>query len=219
VAALFFHPRIPSVAPAEVEGPPIVELEADAVPAPEQPPALASETVSAMRAPVATRRTHQSAHRSAPVTLAAELPRPITEEPPEEKVSEPAEEKVGDADEEAPARAPPVSAASVHLLAASPAEPGPTHLASDLAKALRIYDEFPLLPGPQRWSGARQSLNVDVCVSNQGLVSGVTIAEKPTSPLGDALRAAMRSWRYRPLIKNGGPAPFCHTMIISYALN
>jgi len=49
--------------------------------------------------------------------------------------------------------------------------------------------------------------------------SDAVIAEGGMAAFDHTLRAAIRSWRYRPLVVNGAPTPFCHFMKIKYALN
>jgi TonB family protein len=60
---------------------------------------------------------------------------------------------------------------------------------------------------------------VEVCVSDRGQVSDAVIAEGGMAAIDATLRMAIRSWRYRPLLVNGAPTPFCHFMKLKYALN
>jgi hypothetical protein len=84
-------------------------------------------------------------------------------------------------------------------------------LPPNIARALRIYDTFPSF-------GSRTGADVDVrvCVSAQGAVSDASVDDRQSGAFSDTLRAAILSWRYRPLMVNGLPTPFCHLMHISY---
>jgi hypothetical protein len=125
-----------------------------------------------------------------------------------------------------PAGAPPVGhAARAHMLpvALGPRpEPGavpppPVYLDPDVAQGLRLEDSFPNLPEALRAPGARHVVVAEVCVSSLGVVRSVRIAgEAASRPLGDVLRDAIRGWRYRPLLVDGAPTPFCHLLRIAY---
>jgi hypothetical protein len=82
---------------------------------------------------------------------------------------------------------------------------------SNVARTLRFYDTFPSL-------GQRAGVEMDVrvCVSAQGSVSDASVEERESRSFSGTFRAAILSWRYRPLMVNGLPTPFCHRMHISY---
>jgi TonB family protein len=90
-------------------------------------------------------------------------------------------------------------------------------IAPDTARALRVYDTFPMLLA--RAALARAEVLVEVCVSDHGQVSDAVIAQGGMEAIDNTLRTAIRSWRYRPLLVNGAPTPFCHFMRIKYAMN
>lgn len=90
-------------------------------------------------------------------------------------------------------------------------------IAPDTARALRVYDTYPMIL--RQASLSRAEVLVEVCVSDHGQVSDAVIAEGGMASIDHTLRAAIRSWRYRPLVVNGAPTPFCHFMRIKYALN
>jgi protein TonB len=104
------------------------------------------------------------------------------------------------------------------MAAAAVAAARPTHVGSEVAKALRVYDAFPGLPEPMRAAGAEHVVVVDVCVSDAGAVSDVVITRGAAAALDSTLRATIRTWRYRPLFVSGAPMPFCHTVQIDYRM-
>jgi TonB family protein len=100
---------------------------------------------------------------------------------------------------------------------AAPEPPtGPTHVASSVAAALRLYDHFPRIPEPLRGRTAEHAMTVDVCVSERGQVSQVSISPTGVEILERTLREAVQTWRYRPLMVRGAPRPFCHMLRVVY---
>lgn len=104
------------------------------------------------------------------------------------------------------------------IAASNPVPPTRTPvIGPEIARALRVYDTFPMLLAQNSLS--RAEVMVEVCVSDHGQVSDAVIAEGGMRAIDNTLRTAIRSWRYRPLLVNGAPTPFCHFMRIKYALN
>ncbi len=99
-----------------------------------------------------------------------------------------------------------------------PITSGPVFVSSDVATYLRSQDYFPPLPAALRQGGARYKAQLEICVATDGHVTEVDFRQHAAPDLDTVLRAAVRSWRYRPLMVNGRPAPFCHQMIVSYEL-
>jgi hypothetical protein len=97
--------------------------------------------------------------------------------------------------------------------------PSPVYLPPDVAKSLRLYDPFPKIPELLRRRGAVHATVVDICVCDRGTVSNVRLSSGTTTPLAQTLAEAIRTWRYRPLVRNGMPAPFCHTIHITYRVD
>jgi hypothetical protein len=112
---------------------------------------------------------------------------------------------------------------------ATPPAPGPRALANRPAspvlleaaeaRALRVHDEFPVLPESLRSLGARHSARVKICVSTAGTVAEVTVEPGVPPPLARTLVAAIRGWRSRPHLVDGIPAPFCQLMSLDYRVN
>jgi len=92
----------------------------------------------------------------------------------------------------------------------------PVEVTPGVAQGLRVYDMFPSMPGSMRFPGATQALTMQVCVSTSGAVSGVSFAQGRDSHLGRALREAILTWRYRPMMVDGAARPFCHPVRIEY---
>jgi len=90
-------------------------------------------------------------------------------------------------------------------------------IAPEEARALRVYDVFPSLPEHPGVSGRDYSVQLEICVTAEGLVSGITMNAGIPPAVEDALRHAILTWRYRPRMIGGTPVPFCHRMLISYA--
>lgn len=90
-------------------------------------------------------------------------------------------------------------------------------IAPETARALRVYDTFPMLLAQNALT--RAEVLVEVCVSDHGQVSDAVIAQGGMRAIDNTLRTAIRSWRYRPLVVNGAATPFCHLMRIKYAMN
>jgi TonB family protein len=165
-------------------------------------------------APVPTRG------RSSLRTAARRPPRAVTTIAPEAPSAPVASADEDDRADEEPSDEEPSPAPEPAVTAqAEPAAP-PTKapvIAPDTARALRVYDTYPMLLAQA--SLTRAEILVEVCVSDHGQVSDAVIAEGGMAAFDHTLRAAIRSWRYRPLVVNGAPTPFCHFMRIKYALN
>jgi hypothetical protein len=235
VVALGAWPR-GLVAPSEKDG----AVEVLVVDAPEA--ATPESPVMPAAAPGPTPRPHQQARRARralpPVVLERAPAEPWPHGPQE---AEPGEETAGpgpQAHTEAPAThaAPTVVAVAAPAPRPRPARdrestlPGslhvplvtpvhPLHIAPELAKALRTYEEFPRMPEPLRRAGMQQIVVLEVCVSERGAVDAVTFAGGGNGALPRALRDAIQTWRYHALVMDGAAMPFCHEMRIEYRLN
>jgi periplasmic protein TonB len=188
--------------------------------------AAASEQVAALP----PRPTAKAPRRAHPPVAVASSPLPAPPPPVTVPASAIEEEEAAPVDPEpappalagepppgpAPAAEPPPPLPLPLPVAADPAPP--PHVPPGVAKALRVYDTFPRLPEPMRAAGAAYVVMVDVCVSHQGDVSDVTIEQGAPAPLDRALRAAIRTWRYRPFLVAGTPTPFCHLVQIDYRM-
>lgn len=93
------------------------------------------------------------------------------------------------------------------------------HVSALVARALRVYDYFPNLPEPARLAGLAQTVQAEICVSGSGGVSEITMDHRAAASLEEALRSAIRTWRYRPLLVQGAATPFCHALEVRYLSN
>jgi hypothetical protein len=86
------------------------------------------------------------------------------------------------------------------------------------ARDLRVYDVYPTMPHSM-WQGRRYAVAVDICVSDHGSVSDVTVRGGAAPAMDSVLRDAVQTWRYRPRLVAGRAVPFCHEMNIFYSQN
>jgi hypothetical protein len=113
--------------------------------------------------------------------------------------------------------APPSPPAAVIQPDSAPGTPQPRRwLHGDEAKNLRIHDPLPSLPEPLRASRVTKAVLFEICVSEKGAIESVTVPDASGGVLVNALRTAIWSWRYRPLLIDGSPTPFCHSTRIRY---
>jgi hypothetical protein len=108
----------------------------------------------------------------------------------------------------------PVNQATPPAPARAPAPP-PTYVSASVAQSLRLDDPYPDLPDNVRDIRPLTAL-VEICVSDRGTVHQITVDRTASPAFAQILTATIRNWRYRPLIAQGRPRPFCHAMQISY---
>jgi protein TonB len=89
-------------------------------------------------------------------------------------------------------------------------------LAPNIGEGQRISGDKGEMPMPLRKPGAIYRVLIKVCVSTSGNVDKLTML-KGSDPLADAeaLRV-LKTWRYRPFLVNGNPAPFCYPQPIEF---
>jgi hypothetical protein len=95
----------------------------------------------------------------------------------------------------------------------------PVYVPAEVASYLRAQDSFPALPASLRRPGAHYLARMEICVAQDGRVSDVDFDHQSPRDLGVALGAAVRGWRYRPLMVDGRAAPFCHRLTVSYEIH
>jgi hypothetical protein len=100
-----------------------------------------------------------------------------------------------------------------------PAAPGrpaqAARISKKLAEYLRTYNSWPPL-GDRVWGATEYRVFVDVCVSEEGLVSDARVRETTDAELDPLVLKAIASWRYRPYVVQGTALPFCHPIVIQY---
>jgi TonB family protein len=89
---------------------------------------------------------------------------------------------------------------------------------ADRLAIARSYDPLPSLPRQLRQPGARHTVLLQICVTAAGAVGDVQVTRRGPPAFETALLAAVRSWRYRPLVLAGAPRPFCHQVEIRYVV-
>jgi protein TonB len=89
-------------------------------------------------------------------------------------------------------------------------------LAPNVGEGQRLSGDKGIMPVPLRKPGAVYRLLVKVCVSAQGNVEKLTLMQA-SDPLAneEALRV-LRTWRFRPFLVNGTPAPFCYPQLVEF---
>jgi hypothetical protein len=102
--------------------------------------------------------------------------------------------------------------AAVATVAPAPrALPAVAELSSRQGSYLRISDSF-----PENGLGRHFTVVMRVCVAATGAVDSVTVQESGGPDADRMLARDLRSWRYRPLMMEGIPTPFCHCIRMDY---
>ncbi len=68
----------------------------------------------------------------------------------------------------------------------------------------------PAFPPSLRKAGALYVVSAKICVSRGGDVESVTLMQRADPLLDDNVVQAVKRWRYRPLMADGIPVPFCY---------
>lgn len=68
------------------------------------------------------------------------------------------------------------------------------------------------LPPPLARSGETYVAMLKVCVSAQGTVTGVQLIKGATPAIDGQFPSVIGRWRYRPLLADGVPTPFCYPL-------
>jgi protein TonB len=96
-------------------------------------------------------------------------------------------------------------------------DPGPRLVAPQVARALLLIDpnderyRVSLPPALER-AGATLSAIVRVCVSAQGAVTEVRIVRGAGPAVDAQIPSVLGRWRYRALLLDGKPTPFCYPL-------
>jgi hypothetical protein len=116
-----------------------------------------------------------------------------------------------------PAPAPPPAAASSKLAARAGSTGAARTISGRVARDQLLIDpntdEYRVkLPPALARAGMKVSAVVRICVSAQGTVSDVRILKSADPSVDPEIPAVLGKWRYRPLIADGQPAPFCYVL-------
>lgn len=68
------------------------------------------------------------------------------------------------------------------------------------------------LPPALARSGETYVAMLKVCVSAQGAVTSVQLMKSATAALDGQFPSVIGRWRYRPLVADGVPTPFCYPL-------
>lgn len=90
-----------------------------------------------------------------------------------------------------------------------PSAPGPKFLPDAVARAQRIAGAEPAFPPLLVRAGVTYVAQAKICVTAEGLVDRITLLKTPDPAIATSIEAAVRGWRYRPMLVAGRPAPFC----------
>jgi len=100
---------------------------------------------------------------------------------------------------------------------ASPPEESPV-IPTGEASYLRTHETYPGLPASLRRRDRTYVVLVRVCVASDGGVDRVLVEQGAAWELDQVIVSAIRTWRYRPRVVGGIPAPFCHRLKLEYTM-
>jgi TonB family protein len=67
-----------------------------------------------------------------------------------------------------------------------------------------------------RKPGAVYRLLIKVCVSTSGNVDKLTVMQPSDTLANEEALRVLKTWRFRPFMVNGTPAPFCYPQRIEF---
>jgi periplasmic protein TonB len=70
--------------------------------------------------------------------------------------------------------------------------------------------DAPVFPPSLRSAGALYVVSAKICVTRGGDVESVSLMQRADPLLDDNVVRAVKGWRYRPLLADGIPVPFCY---------
>jgi len=68
----------------------------------------------------------------------------------------------------------------------------------------------PDFPATLRTAGSRYQVKAKVCVGTSGAVDTVVVLKHAHPTLDSNVVSTVKTWRFRPLMANGNPLPFCY---------
>jgi outer membrane biosynthesis protein TonB len=93
----------------------------------------------------------------------------------------------------------------------SAAPVGARFLPPQMGAAQKLSGPDPDFPAVLRTTaGMKYSVKAKVCVGLGGSVDGVVILKHGPPMLDGSVTSAVKTWRFRPLVANGTPVPFCY---------
>ena len=106
---------------------------------------------------------------------------------------------------------PPAAPAPAPKAAAPPVVPYGAFIASH-----KLAGEEPHLPPSLRSSLAETQALARACIAADGHVDDVRVLRSPSASADEAIRSALRGWRFRPFMLQGKAAPLCFDLPISF---
>jgi periplasmic protein TonB len=82
-------------------------------------------------------------------------------------------------------------------------------LPPNLGDAQKLSGDDPPFPASLVRVDKQYAVQAKICVSPAGAVDSVTIVGKADSQLADSVLKTVKTWRYRPLMTDSIPVPFC----------
>jgi outer membrane biosynthesis protein TonB len=110
----------------------------------------------------------------------------------------------------APAESQKVAPSAVTGAETTPEVKGVKFLPPQIGAVQKISCASPQLPTELRLSGRTYLVSAKICVSNAGVVDGVSILAGNEPALVTNVMNAVKEWRYTPLTVNGAAVPFCY---------
>ena len=84
---------------------------------------------------------------------------------------------------------------------------------------LPISQEYPIYPEDMRRKGIEDQVIVRYTIGKNGRVTDVQILDHALNPIFDKVTLdAIRTWRFRPMIKNGKPVEVVHDLGVNFQL-
>lgn len=98
-----------------------------------------------------------------------------------------------------------------------PKPTGPKNVSAKVARGQLLIDPNAeryrvKLPPPLARSGEVYVAMLRVCVSAQGTVTGVQLIKGASPAIDSQFPSVIGRWRYRPLLSDGQPTPFCYPL-------
>lgn len=168
--------------------------------------------------PPARKKSPDSKPKVRPVAKPQELVVP-KDTPKEEPKKEP-EAAADDGESDDPAGQPGGVVGGVVGAAPPPVAPkptGPKLVSAQIARGQLLIDPNAeryrvKLPPPLARSGETYVAMLRICVSAQGSVSGVQLMKGASPAIDSQFPSVIGRWRYRPLLADGQPTPFCYLL-------
>ncbi|MEO8214643.1 MAG: energy transducer TonB [Myxococcales bacterium] len=90
-------------------------------------------------------------------------------------------------------------------------KPTPTRfLPPRMGEQQKLSGAQPEFPTHLAVAGARYQVMAKICVNTSGAVESVTLLKRAHPTLDTNVAATVKTWRFRPLMANGIPVPFCY---------